>query len=94
MRNKNNIIAHELIGLNVEVVNCSDPYQIGNKGKIIYETKNLIIIKKKEKIIKLIKKNCVFKFYLPDGEAIVKGEDLAYDPVKRTEKNIRKVKKW
>ena len=94
MRNKNNLIAHELIGLDVEVVNCSDPYQIGIKGKVIYETKNLLLIKTKNKIIKLIKKNCVFKFHLQNEDVIVEGESIAYDPIKRTEKNIRRVKKW
>ena len=93
MRNKNNLIAHELIGLDVEVVNCSDPYQIGIKGKVIYEMKNLLLIKTKNKIIKLIKKNCVFKFHLQYEKVIVEGESIAYDPIKRTEKNIRKVKK-
>jgi ribonuclease P protein subunit POP4 len=94
LRNKYNLIAHELIGLNVEVVNCSDPYQIGIKGKVIYETKNLLLIKTKNKTIKLIKKNCVFKFHLNSDEVIVEGESIAYDPVKRTEKNLKRVKKW
>ncbi len=46
----------ELIGLNIEVIKSNNKANIGIKGKIIDETKNMIIIKNEKGIKKLIKK--------------------------------------
>ena len=64
--NSENILFHEMIGLNVKVIESTDPKRIGTKGKIIDETKNTFVLENK-KIIP--KKECKFEFDL--GEKIV-----------------------
>jgi len=49
-----------LIGLHIEVVNSKNKDNIGIKGKIIDETKNMLIIKTKDKIKKMIKNQIYF----------------------------------
>ena len=51
---KKDLIRHEFIGLEVEVIQAKNPSLIGIKGKIIDETKNTFTIKdhKTKKILK------------------------------------------
>ena len=87
-----NIIKHELIGLDVKVDNCCNKQIIGMRGKVIYETKNALIIEtKREK--KIIPKNIAkFQFKLPSGTIVnVDGIKLFGKPENRLK--IR-VKKW
>ncbi|MDD4250740.1 MAG: ribonuclease P protein component 1 [Candidatus ainarchaeum sp.] len=77
--NKENILYHELIGLNVKVVESSDPKKIGINGKIIDETKNTFILENK-KIIP--KKECIFEFDLNE-KIIVDGKMILKKPENR-----------
>ncbi|RZN55395.1 MAG: hypothetical protein DSO09_04385 [Candidatus Methanomethylicota archaeon] len=85
-----NLIYHDLIGLKVEVINSTDPTQIGVHGTVIDETKNMLIILKEDgKIKKIPKKNCIFKFYIPQV-VIVNGKDITYDPAERLKRIQRR----
>ena len=88
-----NLIFHELIGLNVKVVKCSNKDCIGINGIIVDESKNIFYIKGDDgKIRKLIKRNCVFLFELPSGEKVlVDGRVIVGRPEERIK---RVVKKW
>ncbi|VVC72152.1 Ribonuclease P protein component 1 [uncultured archaeon] len=82
-----NILVHELIGLEAEVVRCADREMEGMKGKVVDETKNTLVIESggRERIIP--KAHCVFRFALPDGRtAEVSGKLIALDPVERSKK--------
>ena len=82
-----NLLVHEFIGLNAEVVRCTDRKQQGMKGKIVDETKNMIVIETAEGEKEIVKKNCIFRFSLPDGKtAEVEGELIALDPAERPKK--------
>jgi ribonuclease P protein subunit POP4 len=48
--NNKNIVLHELIGLDAEVIDCRDRSQIGIKGKVINETKNLLYLRHDSKV--------------------------------------------
>ena len=94
MRTTNNLLFHTFIDLNVEVIRCSDYSNQGLKGRIVDETKNMIIIERangKEK--KLPKTACVFRFFLEDGKTMdVDGSAIAFRPVERPKKiNLSKV---
>jgi RNase P/RNase MRP subunit p29 len=79
---KNSILKGEFIGKHVKVDEI--------KGKIIDETKNLLIIKDNNgKTRKLIKKNHTFTIKIKDKEHQIKGEDINTRP----EERIRMMKK-
>jgi ribonuclease P protein subunit POP4 len=77
--NKENILNHEIIGLNVKIVESSDPKRKGEKGIIIDETKNTIILEN-NKIIP--KKECDFEFDLGE-KIIIKGKKIMKKPEDR-----------
>lgn len=77
---KNNLKSHELIGLHVEVLNCSDPEKEGISGEVLDETRDTIRIGEKE----IAKQNCQFLFKLPSGEEVqVSGKDIRARPEDR-----------
>ena len=87
-----NVLIHELIGLEAEVVRCADRGMEGAKGKVVDETKNTLVMETgaggigaKEKTVP--KKPCLFRFTLPDGRKVeVEGKMIAFDPVERSKK--------
>jgi len=63
-----NLIHHEIIGLETEVVDSSNFSQIGIKGKVIDETKNTLSIQLEKGLTKIIAKSHThFLFNLPTG---------------------------
>lgn len=56
-----NIKYLDLIGKNVKIENSSDVSKINMEGLIIYETKNIVVIKNKFNKIKKIKKQEILK---------------------------------
>jgi ribonuclease P protein subunit POP4 len=87
----NNILQHELIGLEVEVMDVSNPSIIDLVGFIYDETKNTFTIKN-SKLNVIAKKNATFKFCI-DKEAVkIDGEALIGRPEDRIKKKIWR--KW
>ena len=88
MRTVKNILRHELIGLPCEIIKTSNKSQLGIKGRIVDETKNLVVIEKEDgREKKLQKISCTFRFYLEDGKTFdVKGKDIAFRPEDRPKK--------
>jgi len=88
MRTKKNILYSTFIGLNVEIVNSSQHALIGTKGRIVDETKNLIIIEKENgKEVKLPKVACTFRLTLDDGSTVdIEGKRVAFRPHERPKK--------
>ena len=87
---KGNIVAHELIGLGVEVIRSTDRKMAGMKGEVVDETRNTLVIEKggAEKV--LPKSCCVFRFTLPGGEtADVGGKLIAVAPGDRPKKLMK-----
>jgi ribonuclease P protein subunit POP4 len=87
--NNRNIVLHELIGLNVEVVESSDLEQIGLKGKVIDETKNLLLIEAHGRMRRLVKKVSTFRFSVGRKRFVVKGVEINFRPSERTEKALK-----
>ena len=56
-----NIKYLDLIGKNVKIENSSDVSKINMEGLIIYETKNIVVIKNKFNKIQKIKKQEILK---------------------------------
>jgi len=86
-----NLLQHELIGLEVEVIKDSNPYNIKLRGTVIDESRNTLIIKNR-KNQRIAKKNAVFKFKLDCESVKVEGKTLIGRPEDRVKKQTRR--KW
>ncbi|MEM1874253.1 MAG: ribonuclease P protein subunit [Candidatus Hadarchaeales archaeon] len=64
------IAKHELIGLKVKILTSSCRSLIGLEGKIIDESKKMIVLETKNGPKKIPKETSVFFLTLPDGKEI------------------------
>jgi len=87
------LVRHELIGLDVEIADSDNPEIIGTKGRVVDETRNMIVIETKDgKEKNLAKDGSSFIFTLPQGDRVrVEGNLLVARPEDRIKK---KLKKW
>jgi ribonuclease P protein subunit POP4 len=86
-RTPRNLRAHELIGLECEVVECRDPTLRSLKGRVVDESKNIISVQCSNKLIRIPKDIATFNFMLPSGAtAIIPGRSLAFRPEDRVNK--------
>ncbi len=87
-----NIIHHELIGLEVEVIEAKTKTQKGIKGLVVNETKHMLWIETQKSVKKIPKKCTKFLFALPDGKKVIVSGDVL---VARPEERIKtKSKRW
>ena len=87
MRNVENILRHELIGLQCEVVGSENKSSIGICGKIEDETLKTLEINGK----RVFKKGSVFRISVANHRIDVSGDQLLTRPEDRIKK---KAKKW
>lgn len=81
-----NILRHELIGLEVKILQYSDPKLVNTRGIVVDETlKTLLIEMGSGKRIRVFKANGVFGFKLPgkNDMVVVKGVDIVARPWER-----------
>jgi len=94
MIDKNNILIHEFMGLEVEIAKSTCRNLIGKKGRIVNETRNTIEIEGKCKTKIIPKRSSTFRFYLPGGESVdVEGRLVEYNPEDRPKRLMKYVKK-
>ena len=85
-----NIVIHELVGLEVIVVNHTDPSLVGLRGIVVDETLNTLLIQTERGRKRVPKKGAVFCFRLPNGKwTIVKGEEILFRPWERTKRGYK-----
>ena len=98
------LIYHELIGLEVKVIRSTNPVLTGTLGRVIDETKNMLIIENSQSREKKIPKaDSEFLFRIPaelsdkgrrsDTFVKIQGNLLLSQPENRI-KNIKKLRKW
>lgn len=90
-RNIKNILQHELIGLDCDVVNSKNKDTIGIKGKIVDETMKTLSIETEKGVKKIFKQGTEFKVDLNGKKVIIEGDCLISRPEDRIKK---KIKKW
>lgn len=83
-RTPENLPKHELIGLNVKVEEHSDENIEGLKGKVVDETRNMLVIDGK----KVSKKEAVFVFELGDEKVEIDGELIQKRPEDRVKMRL------
>ena len=79
----NNITSHELIGLNTEIVQSSNPQVIGLNGRIIDETKSMFTINTKKGSKMISKSNSDWKFSIQNNDVVVNGTKITKRPFDR-----------
>ena len=85
------LVLHELIGMEVRIVNCTNKQLKGLTGTVIDETRNMLTIEINKGEKSLPKETCVFSFHLPSGEWVkVNGSLLVARPEDRIKKKLRK----
>lgn len=77
MITRDNITMHELIGMNTEISNSSNPQVIGLNGKIVDETKSMITLSTAKGMKSIPKSNNEWKFTVEGKEIIVNGSRIA-----------------
>lgn len=85
-----NILAHEVIGLRAEIIKSPDLNKAGIKGKVVDETKNLLILETKGGLKKIPKKEVLIKFWLGKETKEINGKFLVAKPEDRTKIYWRK----
>ncbi len=93
------IIAHEWIGLNVEVVNSTNQSEVGIKGRVVDETKNTLKILTEKGLKTVIKKGRVFRVKFAGKLIDVSGDLINFRPEERIKKGLMllkrgKVRRW
>ena len=89
---RRNIYFHELIGLEVEIIDHTDSTLRGIKGLVVDETRNtlrVLTISDKEKVVP--KHGGKFLFKLPKTISVEVLGDLI---IGRPEERLKKIKRW
>jgi len=91
MISSENIILHELIGLEFMVMASSNPTSKGIKGIVVDETKNTLVIEQDDVRKRIIKQDSVFRFKLPNGTILeIDGSAITGRPEDRVKKKIKR----
>ena len=84
------LVRHELIGLEVRVADSSNKSQAGLSGRVVDESRQTLTIETDRGVKTLPKDQCVFSFLLPSGERVrVDGKLLVARPEDRIKKRLR-----
>jgi len=94
MISKNNLPNHELIGLEVEIVESKNRSLVGKKGRIVDETKNTFTIRSNGKERKIIKKDSTFVFKVGGKKIMIKGDRLIGNPWERLKRRVKVKNRW
>ena len=85
------ILAHEWIGLQVTILESSDPRHRGIVGIVRDETKNTIRIETQERLLTIPKDITTFLATLPTGEKLpIHGSKMRFRPEDRVKKGLAK----
>jgi len=86
---KNELLKHELVGLNANVVDSENKALVGMKGKIVDETRNMLTIDYDGKLKRLIKSQVILQLSYKGHAYEVNGKML----VNRPEDRIKKIRR-
>ena len=78
-----NIVSHELIGLNTEITQSTNPQVVGLNGRIINETKSMFTLNTENGTKSMAKSTNSWKFSIEGKEIIVNGSKIAKRPFDR-----------
>lgn len=82
------VIAHEWVGLNVEVVESPNKDEIGISGEVVDETMNTFTIKTEKGLKRIAKRNRIFRVKFAGRTIRISGNYLNFRPEDRIKKGI------
>ncbi len=80
-----NLRKHELIGLRVEIVGSTDPTQEHLQGRVVDETRNMLVVEVAGEEKRVPKHGSRFRFEVQGGFEI-DGDEIRYRPEDRIKK--------
>ncbi len=80
-----NLRKHELIGLEVSIVSATDPSLVGVRGRVVDETRNLLVVEAGGREKRVPKGGNRFRFEVQGGVE-VDGDEILYRPEDRVKK--------
>jgi len=83
-----NIVAHEMIGLETKILKSNNSQIIGISGKIVDETKNMFTINTKNGLKQIPKVHSKWFFSLNEHRVVLEGKQLAKRSYERIVKTI------
>jgi len=83
MITQENLLIHELIGLEATVVKSNNVQITGISGKVVDETKSMLFLNTIHGIKKIPKENAEWRFSFDKNESIVNGNLLTKRPQER-----------
>jgi len=79
-----NVLRHELIGLDILVSGAANPNQRNISGRVIDETKNLLVIETSKGVRRIEKMHSTFQVHFPGRETVeINGSVMVLAPEKR-----------
>ncbi len=86
-----NILRHEFIGLNVKVARANNSNLRGLRGRVIDETRNMLVLAHDGRKLFIPKDVATFRFKLPDDILVdVDGSRLVARPENRLKTKVRR----
>jgi ribonuclease P protein subunit POP4 len=92
------LVAGEFLGRKITVLKSTNPAMNNITGEVLNETKNMFIIDKGGREVKIPKSICRFSIDMGSEKLVIDGKFICYRPenrikeLRRITKNIRKVK--
>ena len=84
--NIQDITRHELIGLNIEIIEAKNKALVGLKGKVIDETKSLLLVQTKKGEKKVLKDQATLRMKVNNKKIQLDGKLLVGKPEDRLKK--------
>lgn len=87
------VLAHEWIGLEVEVVESPNPDEVGLKGEVVDETMHTLTLRTEKGLKIVTKKKRVFRVKFAGKVLRVSGDLIAFRPEDRIKKGLMLIKR-
>jgi len=86
MNPRGDLKRHELIGLEVEIVSSTHQGYVGIRGRVVDETRRMLVIDANGSEKKVPKASCVFEFVDGDQKERIEGAEIEFRPEDRVKR--------
>jgi len=86
MNPRGDLKRHELIGLEVEIIDSTHPGYIGIRGRVVDETRRMMVIEVGGAEKKVPKGSCVFEFIDGGQRERIAGSEIEFKPEDRVKR--------